>query len=123
MYFKIALKVTKYLGYFCKNILSPTTIKLAQSGHTGRGENKRVKHSQPVTASRNARLWDFIDVGDLPVEGGGQGGPGVHVGGVSGDPSNRVPRVLAELLLEASVEVHLHGEARQGNFVHVIIKL
>ena len=33
--FKVAQKVTKYLGYFWKQNLSPKSVKIAQSGHTG----------------------------------------------------------------------------------------
>ena len=36
MFLKIAQKVTKYLGYFCKKIGNQKLLKIAESGHTVR---------------------------------------------------------------------------------------
>ena len=33
--FKVALNVTKYLGYICEEIRCQSISKIAQSGHTG----------------------------------------------------------------------------------------
>ena len=44
MLFPVALKIAKYLGYFCHKICSQELSDIAQSGHTGTPDNDNGKN-------------------------------------------------------------------------------